>query len=226
LSLKLSGVFSWYKMSTSVMEPNLSQNSIVFTTNLLEYDRNDFVVFKTDHISEPFIIESKNKDSKTEPYMIDHSDPFIFRVIAKEGDTLLIKNGDVFCNGKNIDLNIKLAHSYKYPLKKYYKLRKEEKYYNSYEKKRLINQDTIIVDMDDNLATSFKVSRYLTKKKYSDKEIEKVYGKRWNKDNFGPIVIPTNNYFLLGDNRDNSFDSRFIGLIDKEYIIGKMIFKY
>ncbi len=38
---------------------------------------------------------------------------------------------------------------------------------------------------------------------------------------FEPIHVPPGKYFLMGDSRDNSFDSRFFGLVDRRQIIGK-----
>jgi signal peptidase I len=46
------------------------------------------------------------------------------------------------------------------------------------------------------------------------------------RDNFGPINIPSNSYFMMGDNRDNSNDSRYWGVVDAKNIIGKPLFIY
>jgi signal peptidase I len=39
--------------------------------------------------------------------------------------------------------------------------------------------------------------------------------------NFAPVTIPKDDYLMLGDNRDNSADSRFIGLVPRALLIGR-----
>ena len=46
------------------------------------------------------------------------------------------------------------------------------------------------------------------------------------RDNVGPVTVPPDAYFLLGDNREESLDSRFLGPISKEYILGQARFIY
>jgi signal peptidase I len=46
------------------------------------------------------------------------------------------------------------------------------------------------------------------------------------RDQFGPLMVPDGAVFLLGDNRDNSRDSRFIGPIDRSLLLGRPLYIY
>ncbi|HEX9246338.1 MAG TPA: signal peptidase I [bacterium] len=55
---------------------------------------------------------------------------------------------------------------------------------------------------------------------------EKGYTIKPDFGNYGPVTVPASQYFVLGDNRNNSEDSRFFGYVPRGNVIGKAIFIY
>jgi signal peptidase I len=43
---------------------------------------------------------------------------------------------------------------------------------------------------------------------------------------FGPVTVPADSYFMMGDNRDNSEDSRYWGTLPRNHVKGKALFLY
>lgn len=93
----------------------------------------------------------------------DPSKRFLMRVIAIDGETVEIKNKQVFIDGQ--------------PLQESYKIHEDSAVENS-------------------------------------------------RDNFGPLRIPARHCFVLGDNRDNSYDSRFWGALPLADVKGRALYVY
>lgn len=52
------------------------------------------------------------------------------------------------------------------------------------------------------------------------------FGENDPRDNFGPVVVPKDKLFVMGDNRDQSYDSRYWGFVDRKDIRGKALMIY
>ena len=48
----------------------------------------------------------------------------------------------------------------------------------------------------------------------------------YKRQRYGPVTVPDGQYFVMGDNRDNSQDSRYWGFLPRDYIKGKALLLY
>ncbi|RMA64846.1 signal peptidase I [Ulvibacter antarcticus] len=185
-----------YHISTTANEPALEQGTFIISSSLWKPKKNDFVLFK-------------HKDS------VFGIGAYIYRLIATEGDTLRIKNSTTFINSSNVDSSLNLKHAYFISEKQMNNVMDNPDYQEAY-----LTQDSYLVHLKDSIAAKNDYKRNLMKVSEPNPIVSKVYNANWNANFFGPLVIPENKIFVMGDNRDNAMDSRYIGLIDEEEIIG------
>jgi len=53
-----------------------------------------------------------------------------------------------------------------------------------------------------------------------------IRGEARPRDNFGPVTVPAKSLFVMGDNRDHSYDSRFWGFVNLPAVKGKAFIMY
>lgn len=199
---RISGGFRVFKMPTMGNSPGIDYNDYIYVSNWISYKRFDFVCYDAD---DPYFGEST----------------FAHRLCGIPGDTIEIKNGDLFVNGKNADKMLNVKHTYMIPWYSAYKVRKIEGV--EFLGKPYGGLDSVHVSMASRI-----LEPWMDAKQVIDKDqltVNRKFPSEWTMDNFGPIILAEGEIFLLGDNRNASLDSRSNGLTNEKDIIGVVLNK-
>lgn len=160
----------------------------------------------------------------------------VLRVVGTPGDTIKISQGQVFVNGKIFPDPDQVKYGYQVIING--KMGEQSVAGMEYHQ---INSKEFVFYITDREVEKMKynpavVTLRILVRDYGNYQPE-VFGadtlNNWNIDNYGPIKVPSageygateDHYFVLGDNRHNAIDSRYIGYIPKSDIIGLVKYK-
>lgn len=198
---KLSGVLQYALLPTAGSEPTIKRGGWILMSNLLPYKKNKILVYR-----------QTNTDYPTGNYAQ--------RLVGTEGDKIQIKNGDLFVNDALVNGHFEIKQAYKI----------DRGFANHLIEKGAAEEDFFPIDENHyitqltkkDLKKEYFSERYIITN--SEPDIFKTFGKQWSADNFGPLIVPSGKVFFLGDNRNASLDSRFLGFADQEDVIGAVFY--
>lgn len=201
ITVRVTNVLTLYHISSYTNAPTLKPGQMVTGSRWRHPDTNTFVCIKG-----KFDIGV-----------------YIYRCVAKGNDLVEIRDGVLYLNGKRRNEPYtwnqyhistsqlhgieRFVHTYHYPV---------------YD----LNDSTHAITMSaaDVKNYHLDLKPWIISRHYIDSGMFSLFVKLgYNRDHFGPIRVPKNSYFLLGDNRHNAYDSRYLGFIPVDRVVCTVI---
>jgi signal peptidase I len=175
-----SSLADWNVVPSGSMQPTILVGDRVLV-NKLAYDLK--VPFTTWHIAE---WSNPQRGDVVVFFSPKDGTRMVKRVIGLPGDTVELRKGRLFINGKPVDYSTLESEAFK-------KLADPESARGIFAIEQLPDHPHAVMALDGVPAMR----------------------------TFGPVHISADHYFMMGDNRDNSFDSRYFGTVDRSQIVGR-----
>ncbi|MFT5848568.1 MAG: signal peptidase I [Psychroserpens sp.] len=206
---RISGMLSYYNIASTGTEPNLKLNDHFVGSNLITPKRLDFAYYSSfnEALGKLIVIQ---------------------RIMAMPNDVVKCVDGRFFVNDIDVDDTLNLRYSYKLSLEDYKTTIKNDFVNDGSFFTYSLSADSIVAFLDEvyveNLSINLKRSMSADPLSLAKDIASKSHN--WTVNNFGPLTIPERKYFFVGDNRDNSLDSRYNRLVDENDIKGALLFQF
>jgi signal peptidase I len=179
-----------YRIPSGSMIPTLLVGDWLFVNKLVYGPHIPFTNSHLPGFREPRrgdVVVFKSPDQSDQPY--DPNPTLVKRLVGEPGDTLFMRKGVLYLNGKVSKLNFPASDS-----------------------------DQIFDSIDQLFDWQKRVG--LKQSRFGPAPAQPTH------DNWGPVVVPPGHYFMMGDSRYNSKDSRYWSFVPRENIRGQPMFVY
>jgi signal peptidase I len=199
---RVTHAINFFKVPTGANIPGIKPGDGCMTTNLVTPKRFDFITY---------YYNNPREEGKRETR--------VHRLCGMPGDNIQMKDGRFFVNGQTVDDSLDLSLYYLIPENNVQAVAERFKLdYDHIAPQGNGKAMALLTTGQTKELTTLKIpfERFLIGKTEPLPGIAEKYNQPWTLDDFGPITVPKEHYFVMGDNRYQSEDSRFIGFIPKK----------
>ena len=186
-----------FKIPTGSMEGTLLVGDFLLVNKLVYGAEVPFTGVKLPALRSP-----KRGDVIVFQWPVDRTKNFVKRIVGMPGDTLAMREGNLVRNGKA----------------------QRERYVSH------TAPGSDVSDAEFNWQAAYLLGAHpvneASRSPMAVQTLEASPGYHPSRNNWGPLVVPQGNYFVLGDNRDNSLDSRYWGFVADSLVRGQPLVVY